>query len=82
MKLLHGRRTDAVVTTREAWFATLEIHPDDSGHMEAARRDHFEGRTDHYEAEYRVRHPDGQWRWLQARAWSRCRLSRRARRSS
>jgi signal transduction histidine kinase len=29
--------------------------------------DHFEGRSDRYEAEYRVRHPDGEWHWLQAR---------------
>ncbi len=67
MKLLHGRSVDADVTNREAWFAELEIHPDDSARMDAARRDHFEGRTDHYEAEYRVRHPDGQWRWVQSR---------------
>src|SRR5208282_1899946 len=67
MKLLHGRSAEAVVTNREAWFAALEIHPDDSARIDAARRDHFEGRTDHYEADYRVRHPDGQWRWVQSR---------------
>lgn len=67
MKLLHGRDADAVVSTREAWFATLEIDPDDRARMEAARRDHFEGRTDHYESEHRVRHPDGQWHCVQSR---------------
>jgi PAS domain S-box-containing protein len=67
MKLLHGRGADAPVTTREAWIATLDIHPDDAAPMQAAVRDHLEGRSDHYEAEYRVRHPDGQWHWLQAR---------------
>jgi signal transduction histidine kinase/CheY-like chemotaxis protein len=67
MKLLHGRSVDAPVTTRDAWVATLDIHPDDEAGMHAAARDHLEGRTDHYEAEYRVRHPDGQWHWLQAR---------------
>ena len=67
MKLLHGRDANTVVTSREAWFAMLEIDPDDRARMEAARRDHFEGRTDHYEAEHRVRHPDGQWHWVQAR---------------
>ena len=67
MKLLHGRSADAPVTTREAWMATLDIHPDDVARMEAAVRDHFEGRSDHYEAEYRVRHPDGEWHWLQVR---------------
>ncbi len=67
MKLLHGRSADTVVTTREAWFAALEIHPDDRPRMDAARRDHFEGRTDHYETEHRVLHPDGQWHWVQSR---------------
>jgi PAS domain S-box-containing protein len=67
MKVLQGRSADAPVTTREAWFAALDIHPDDAARREAAERDHFEGRSDHYEAEYRVRHPDGQWHWLQSR---------------
>jgi PAS domain S-box-containing protein len=67
MKLLHGRSVDAPVTTREAWIATLEVHPDDAARMQAAVRDHLEGRSDHYEADYRVRHPDGQWHWLHAR---------------
>ena len=67
MKRLHGRSADSPVTSREAWFATLAIHPDDRVRMEAALREHFEGRTDHYEAEHRVRHPDGQWRWVQSR---------------
>jgi PAS domain S-box-containing protein len=67
MKLLHGRGADTPVTTREAWIATLDIHPDDVTRMQTAVRDHLEGRTDHYEGEYRVRHPDGEWHWLQAR---------------
>ena len=67
MKLLHGRNADAPVTTRDAWMAAVDIHPDDVARIMTAARDHFEGRTDHYESEYRVRHPDGQWRWLQAR---------------
>jgi signal transduction histidine kinase/FixJ family two-component response regulator len=46
---------------------TLDVHPDDAAPMQAAVRDHFEGRSDLYEAEYRVRHPDGAWHWLHAR---------------
>jgi signal transduction histidine kinase len=30
-------------------------------------REHLEGRADHYEGEYRVRYPDGEWHWLHAR---------------
>jgi PAS domain S-box-containing protein len=67
MKLLHGRGTDAPVTTRAAWLASVNIHPDDLGRMQAAVTDHLEGRTDHYETEYRIRLPDGEWHWLQAR---------------
>ena len=67
MKVLHGRSVDAPVTTRDAWVAALDIHPDDASRMLAAVRNHLEGRTDRYEAEYRVRHPDGEWHWLQAR---------------
>ncbi len=72
MKLLHGHSADAPVTTREAWIAALDIHPDDAARMQAAVLDHFEGRSDHYEAEYRVRHPDGQWHWLHARGRCFC----------
>jgi PAS domain S-box-containing protein len=67
MKLLHGRSTDAVVTTRAAWMAGVDIHRDDLGRLEAAVREHFEGRSDRFEAEYRVRRPDGAWHWLQVR---------------
>jgi PAS domain S-box-containing protein len=67
MKQLHARSADAPVTTRDAWIAALDVHPDDADRMQAAARDHFEGRSDLYESEYRVRHPDGQWHWLQVR---------------
>jgi PAS domain-containing protein len=59
MKRLHGRSADAPVTTRRAWFAMLEIHPDDVARIMGGR-DHW-GWTARYEAEYRVRHPDGEW---------------------
>ena len=67
MKALHGRSADAPVTTRAQWLADVEIHPDDRPVVEKAARDHLEGRTDHYELEYRVRHADDQWHWLQVR---------------
>jgi PAS domain S-box-containing protein len=67
MKLLHGRDADAPVTTRETWMAAVDIHPQDVPRLEAAVRDHFEGRTERFETEYRVRHPDREWHWLQVR---------------
>jgi adenylate cyclase len=48
------------------WVAL--IHPDDLAAHDAARRAHFEGTTDIYECEYRVRCGDGEYRWFLDRA--------------
>src|ERR1019366_2209228 len=66
MKMLYGQSA-ASVNTRTAWLADIDIHPDDRPRFDAALRDHFEGRTSHYECEYRVRQSNGDWHWLQAR---------------
>ena len=65
MAVLQGHRPDHVTTTRNAWLAQIEIHPDDWRRFDTALRDHLEGRTPSFECEYRVR--DGDWRWLLAR---------------
>jgi PAS domain S-box-containing protein len=67
MKMLQGQAADAVVTSRAAWMAQIFIHPDDRGRLEAAVKDHFEGRTPSYECEYRIRHGNGEWHWLLSR---------------
>ena len=67
MKTLFGQRADSPTTTRTAWRAQTLIHADDTTGVEAALREHFEGRTPRYECEYRVRQPNGQWCWLQVR---------------
>ena len=67
MKTWAGLSGDSVITTRTAWLAQIVIHPDDVPRFEAAPREHFEGRTPGYECEYRVRQPDGQWRWVLSR---------------
>jgi PAS domain S-box-containing protein len=67
MKTWVGQSGDSVITTRAAWLAQIVIHPDDSARFETTLRDHFEGRTPRYECQYRVRQPDGQWRWLLSR---------------
>jgi PAS domain S-box-containing protein len=63
-KMWAGLSGDSAITTRTAWLAQIEIHPDDKPRVEAALRDHFEGLTPRYECEYRIHQPDGQWRWL------------------
>jgi PAS domain S-box-containing protein len=65
MAMLEGHGTDHVTTTRAAWLTQIEIHPDDRARLEAAIREHLEGRTASFECEYRVR--NGDWRWLLAR---------------
>jgi PAS domain S-box-containing protein len=65
MAMLEGQAKDHVTTTRAAWLAQIEIHPDDKARVEGLVRDHLEGRTPSYECEYRVR--NGGWRWLLAR---------------
>ena len=65
MAVLQGHPREHVTTTRTAWLAQIEIHPDDWRRFDTALRDHLEGRTPSFECEYRVR--DGDWRWLLAR---------------
>ncbi len=65
---------DGAVTTRSAWLAQIVIHPDDMARFGSSVSEHFSGATPRYECEYRIRQPDGQWRWL----FSRGRLLRHA----
>jgi PAS domain S-box-containing protein len=65
MKELLGLPVDADIRTREEGLSN--VHPEDRPAMDAALRDHIEGRSDRYEIEYRVRHSDGEWHWLHVR---------------
>jgi PAS domain S-box-containing protein len=67
MKMLEGHGEDHVTTTRAAWNAQIVIHPDDKPRLEAAVKDHLEGRTPSFECEYRVEQRNGDWHWLLAR---------------
>lgn len=40
------------------------VHPDDYPRVGEAVREHLEGRSDTYSAEFRLRQRDGQWRWI------------------
>jgi PAS domain S-box-containing protein len=72
MKTLYGQPADSEIGSRASWIAQVAIHPDDLPRFETALKNHFEGLTAHYECEYRVRQPDGDWHWLLARG--RCLL--------
>jgi len=49
----------------EEWFSRL--HPDDRERVQNQVRNHLEGATGHLVSEYRMRHKDGSWRWLENR---------------
>jgi PAS domain S-box-containing protein len=51
------------VTPAEQWFAALQFHPDDADRRMETLKAHLAGKTPLYEGEYRVRHPDGSYRW-------------------
>jgi len=43
------------------------VHPDDAASRHESWRAHVQGRSAAYESEFRLRHKDGQWRWMLAR---------------
>ena len=55
------------VQTLDEWFAALQLHPDDAQQRLVAMQDHLAGKTPAYEGEWRVRHPDGRYRWVRVR---------------
>lgn len=60
-----GPGREARVTTQE--WRDLAVHPDDRIRVEAALEEHITGRTEHYEAEYRVNTFSGRVAWILAR---------------
>ena len=53
----------------EAWVAHL--HPDDRARMEEMALAYYRRETDVYEAEFRLRHKDGSYRWILSRGVGR-----------
>jgi PAS domain S-box-containing protein len=43
------------------------VHPDDWARVDAAQRAHLEGRSERFDAVYRLRHADGHWVWIHDR---------------
>jgi diguanylate cyclase (GGDEF)-like protein/PAS domain S-box-containing protein len=57
----------AAPLTGEAADWMDRVHPEDAAPLRAALSAHFEGRTDSFEHEHRVRHGEGEWRWILVR---------------
>jgi diguanylate cyclase (GGDEF)-like protein/PAS domain S-box-containing protein len=47
------------------WFSRL--HPEEVGAVRSALAAHIDGRSDHFEAEHRMLHRDGGYRWMRSR---------------
>jgi diguanylate cyclase (GGDEF)-like protein/PAS domain S-box-containing protein len=49
----------------QEWLS--RVHPGDRGHLRSAIADHLEGRSPHFQCEYRLRHRSGSFRWMLSR---------------
>jgi PAS domain S-box-containing protein len=47
----------------DEWFASLPLHPQDAPKRLAAMEAHLSGRTPVYVGEFRLKQPDGEYRW-------------------
>ena len=63
---LLGDKQARLEHTLNGWLA--EVHRDDRARLSQALRQHFDGQAPGtFNCEFRLRHSDGQWRWLLAR---------------
>ncbi|MFP6562631.1 diguanylate cyclase [Paraburkholderia sp. B3] len=64
-KAMLGYSEDEVTNRIEDSYQRL--HPDDLDYVKAAMQAHFEGRTESYEVEHRIRCKDGRYKWICSR---------------
>ena len=55
----------ATLDNIDQWRSLL--HPEESAAVMLRLEDHINGRTPHFDEEYRIRHDDGQYRWVHSR---------------
>ncbi len=65
-----GVVADDLERTRAEWRALLQLHPDDVQRHDQDFRHHLEGATEVREGDYRLRQPDGHYRWVRVRGMS------------
>jgi PAS domain S-box-containing protein len=63
-----GFAEDDVITSPD-WHRM--VHPEDLARVSAAMRDHIAGKTPMFESVHRLKHTDGEWRWVIGRACAR-----------
>lgn len=64
-KAMLGYDETEIEARPSAWFN--RVHPDDRPHLTLLLTDHLRGLLPHLEAEYRIRHADGAYRWMLCR---------------
>jgi diguanylate cyclase (GGDEF)-like protein/PAS domain S-box-containing protein len=67
-KAMLGYAEDDVIASPD-W--TRLVHPDDLPRVSNAMREHLAGKTPMFESMHRMRHADGEWRWVIGRACAR-----------
>ncbi len=67
-KGLLGHADHEVGADPDEWFD--RVHPDDLDRVRGGLREHVEGRSEAFQCEYRIRHRDGQYRWMSCRGLS------------
>ena len=60
-----GLGDEAAVHRLEDWMDL--VHADDRERLERDLHSHLEGKTEHFESEYRIRHSNGSYRWVSSR---------------
>lgn len=64
-KSMLGYDEDEIGSAAEEWLN--RIHADDRGRLEIMMASHLDGRSSHFESEYRISHKDGSYRWMLCR---------------
>ena len=64
-KQMLGYEADEIGDGPSEWFD--RIHPEDRDEVEAELSAHLDGRTEHFESEHRVKHAEGEYRWVLCR---------------
>jgi diguanylate cyclase (GGDEF)-like protein/PAS domain S-box-containing protein len=67
-KAMLGFAEDDVITSPD-WHRM--VHPEDLARVSGAMRDHIAGKTPMFESVHRLKHTDGEWRWVVGRARAR-----------
>ena len=65
-KSMLGFTEDDIGCKPEEWIS--RIHPDDKCSVLAALKAHKQGKTSHFESEYRMKNAEGRYRWMMCRS--------------